>query len=987
MIKSFNNLKHIKNYYDFSIEINNIDDFKKYYNEEIEVIHKSCKSKFKAKLKYLFSDTIDTVRISSLSYLYEYFDDKIEMKCEKCLQMAKNQYFNEQLESKFKGNYAFDGDFKGISSDVEIIHKVCGTVLKRNAGKLLALEGDVVNCPTCNKFLNRSEKQRYKNIMNMTDKYTFDEDISNIYIFKEYLNKEIGVTHNKCGHHFEIKLNKFFNAKMNTTDNLTNEDNKDDAICPKCMQEMKNKYFQNLLDRKTKGQYELVSDYLSAKDRVKIRHKVCMEEMEISAGNVFCAEWAYKCNTCATILTLAEKRKFDVCNKLIDFYEFPFDITEPYLFKKYLNEEVKIKHKKCGETFIVKLTDFNKLSINKEGPLSKYLDNLEDAKCHYCFQNTKNKYFEDLLHENYGKQYSLKSNYLSTKEDVTIIHNPCGKLITLNASIITRQRRKNHPLCNCSEDNMQKELQKQKNKNFYKKMCKEGASDFELLGNYIDRTTQVLFKHTTCGYEFEVSPENFLKRVNRCPNCTGNKRIIFKDQEEKNEVFQRRLNEKVEGFKLIGDYYNKLEKVTLYHERCHKEFTVDMTNFENTGYKCPCCETMKYKYSKDITLKEKIKCFEREWNYEFKILTGFVNVSDVVTLRHKKCGKTFKTQIVNVLSREDKTTVCPHCELEKRKKIFLKKLEDKFGSSYKLIGEYVTEETPTWFKHVSCKNEFLIKPAHLLKQVLEHCPNCKDEVYRLNNAKKFKNKLMNKYGKDYTMITEYTSHDKKVLFRHNKCDTLFWETPFNMLKKDTPCKKCHKKDMWIPLEEVNKRIRKVNGDRFRIVGVYKGTENSTIISCNACGHEMDLSPAKLFRVRKCPKCDMKKRKQEFAEKLKKKFGDEYRISGAYISIEEPTDFVHVPCGVKFKMIPRQLLNKSVACCSECKEERMKEHYRKINCEKFKKRLINKHEDKYTLIGDYINLETATLFRDNETNIEFINKPKEMLKKNIVFNQD
>ena len=987
MIESFNNLEHIKNYYDLSIQINNIDDFKKYYNEDVDIIHKSCKSKFKAKLKYLFSDTIDTIKMSSLSYLYGYFNDNIEMKCKNCLQVVKNQYFNEQLESKFKGKYNLKGDFKGLGSDVEIIHKICGTVLKRNAGKLLALEGDVINCPTCNKYLNRSEKQRYKNIMNMTDKYTFDKDVSNIYTFKEYLDKEIGVTHNKCGHHFEIKLNKFFNAKMNTSDNLTNEDNKDDAICPKCMQEMKNKYFQDLLDKKTKGQYDLVGNYISSKDKVKIRHKVCMEEMEISAGNVFCADWVYKCKNCSTILTIAEKRKFDVCNKLVNFYEFQFDITEPYLFKKYLNEEVEIKHKKCGKTFNVKLSDFNKLSISKDGPFSKYLDNLEDAKCHHCFQDAKNKYFEELLHKNYGEQYSLKSNYLSTKEDITIMHNPCKKLITLNASIITRQRRKNYPLCDCSYDDMQKKLQKQKNKNFCKKMHKEGASDFELLVDYIDRTTEVWFRHKTCGYKFEVSPENFLKRVNKCPNCTGNNRIIFKDQEEKNEVFQRRLDEKVKGFKLIGDYYNKLERVALYHERCRKEFTVDMTTFENTGYKCPCCETMKYKYSKDITLKEKIKCFEREWNHEFKILTGFVNISDTVTLRHKRCGKTFETQIVAVLSREDKSNVCPHCELEKRKKTFLKKLEDKFGNSYKLVGKYITEETPTLFEHVSCKEKFLIKPAQLLKQVLEYCPHCKDEVHRLNNAKKFKNKLMNKYGKDYIMITEYASYDEKVLFKHNKCGTLFWETPFNMLKKDTPCKKCHKEDMLIPLEEVNKRIRDANGDRFRIVGIYRGTENSTIISCNVCGHEMDLAPAKLFRVRKCPKCDMEKRKQEFVEKLKKKFGDEYRISGGYTSIQEPADFVHISCGVKFKMIPKQLLNKSVACCPKCKEEKMKEHYRRINCEKFKKRLINKHGNKYSLIGDYKNLETIALFKDNETNTEFEIEPKEMLKKNINFKKD
>lgn len=983
MIEKFNKLETIKKYYELLIDINNLEEFEKYYNQDIDIIHKCCENNMKIKLKYLFTDVIDSVRMSSLSYLDEYFEDNINMKCPKCLQDAKNKYFNQQLENKFKGKYILDGEFKGLGSDVCVKHIPCGTRIKRNAGKILSNQGDTLYCSTCSKLLNRQEKLRQKNIMKIRNKYTFDKDISDIYIFKEHLDKEIGVTHNKCGHKFNIKLNNFFNAKMHSVDRLVDVEDSDDVICPKCMQEFKNKYFQDLLDKKTNSQYELVGNYISAKDKVEIRHKVCGKMMKISASNVFCEGWAYKCNYCSSILSPSEKRKFDVCNNLKNDYIFPFDISEPYLFKNNLNNVIEIKHKKCNSKFEVKLSEFNKLSVNKDGHLGEYIENIEDVKCPHCFQNIKNNYFKDILYKIYGDEYSLSGNYLSTKEDVSVVHNPCGNIVTLTASIITRQRRKNTALCSCSEDTRQKEIQKEKNNNFIKKMHEEGIFDFELLDDYIDRTTEINFRHTTCGYEFSVSPENFLKRVNKCPNCTGNNRIIFKDQEEKNEVFQRRLNEKVSGFRLVGDYTTKLERVTLYHEKCHKEFTVDMTIFEASNYKCPYCETKKYKYSRDISLKEKIKCFEREWNYEYKILTPFINISDTATLRHKRCGKTFDVQISNVVNRADKSTVCPHCELEKRKKAFLEKLHNKFGDSYRLVGEYVTEETPTVFEHVLCKKQFTIKPFKLLTRVLEYCPECKDEVYRLNNFNKFKTKLIKKYGNQYSMITEYKNHETKMLFKHKDCETLFWETPSNMLKKDIPCTKCSSKDKWIPIEEVNKRIQKANGNKFRIIGNYRGTENSVSILCNDCGYEMDLAPVKLFRARKCPECDVKKRKEIFLDKLHKKFGDAYKLHSGYTTIDSPAFFIHKSCGVKFEIIPKQLLDKKVECCPECKEERMKEHYRNINSEKFKNKLTKKYKDKYKMLSEYIDLNEEILFEHRDCGHKFKSYPEDILKKEVV----
>ena len=136
----------------------------------------------------------------------------------------------------------------------------------------------------------------------------------------------------------------------------------------------------------------------------------------------------------------------------------------------------------------------------------------------------------------------------------------------------------------------------------------------------------------------------------------------------------------------------------------------------------------------------------------------------------------------------------------------------------------------------------------------------------------------------------------------------------------------------------------------------------------------------LHKTKKCPKCDMEKRKQEFLDKMYNKFGDEFKMYGSYTSIEEPAEFVHKPCGVKFKMIPKQMLSKVVACCPECKNEVLKKHYSEINFKKFKNRLVKKHGNKYEVVGDYVNLETEVLFRDNVTGEEFKAIPGNILRK-------
>jgi hypothetical protein len=46
------------------------------------------------------------------------------------------------------------------------------------------------------------------------------------------------------------------------------------------------------------------------------------------------------------------------------------------------------------------------------------------------------------------------------------------------------------------------------------------GSEYEVLTDYVDIKTNVVFKHTSCGSTFYTSPINFLHALTRCPNCS-----------------------------------------------------------------------------------------------------------------------------------------------------------------------------------------------------------------------------------------------------------------------------------------------------------------------------------------------------------------------------------------------------------------------------------------------------------------------------------
>lgn len=702
--------------------------------------------------------------------------------------------------------------------------------------------------------VSRAEKMRQWRMVKFVGRFTFDENIEDINIFREYQDKEMLVLHNCCGKKYKVSLNNFYIADSSTVSTFSKyTQDKKDLNCPHCLQDAKNKYLKEIVDNKAKGQYEVLGDYINKDSEINLLHKVCLHGSNFKVSSIV-SNKELKCSYCSKLLNNNDKRRQKKLIKLKEEFTFSVDIEQDYIFDKYKNEVIGIKHNDCNKEFEVCLSKFNDVNMGVYKYLKGFLKNDLAVKCPYCLQDAKNRYFQYILDNLRNDEFLLVGNYQSIKEDVEVLHKCCGEKFNINSELIVSKKRLKCPKCD-SVKTLSNEEQKNKNLNFNKELKAMKIVDFECIGDYVNRNTETEFLHVSCGHKFKDIPENFLRRLNKCPECSDYKKITFKSQEERNEYFQDCLNKEVCGFKLIGDYNGRNSEVTLYHSGCKKQFTMVFDYFVDSKYKCPCCQTKKYKYNPSLSIKEKIKYFEDEIGGDYKILTGFTVISDEVKIKHIACGREFEKKVSLAMKRSENSILCPYCELEKRKESFEKKLKERFGDKYVLYGEYVNGDTETTFRHTRCMKVFKATPNKILERKFESCPHC--DMANKERGNVFKKKLYSKYKSEYILVGEYLGHDKKTLFKHRKCGELFWENPMMMLKKDIPCKMCALKKRILPKAEVLKRIKQYNGDMYKMCGEYLGTEKKVPFMCSKCGGVLEIEPCRLFRKKICPQCGQK----------------------------------------------------------------------------------------------------------------------------------
>jgi len=296
------------------------------------------------------------------------------------------------------------------------------------------------------------------------------------------------------------------------------------------------------------------------------------------------------------------------------------------------------------------------------------------------------------------------------------------------------------------------------------------GNEYEVLGEYKNSNTKILFKHNECSHEYEATPSKFLNG-RRCPKCSTNHKKTT--EQYKNEVYNLVGDE----YEVLGEYNGSNEKIEMKHSICGYEYDVQAGSFLS-GSRCPKCSGL---------MKKNTEIFKQEVHElvgdEYEVIGKYINARTKISMKHNICGHEYNVspnQFLNGIR-------CPKCfgDHKKTTENFKKDVYNLVSDEYEVLGEYINSKTKIKIKHKVCEYVYNVIPNNFLRG--KRCPKC---AGRCKTTESFKQEVYNLVGDEYVVLGEYTSALKKIKMRHNTCGFNYNARPNDFLSGKR-CSKCN----------------------------------------------------------------------------------------------------------------------------------------------------------------------------------------------------
>lgn len=174
-----------------------------------------------------------------------------------------------------------------------------------------------------------------------------------------------------------------------------------------------------------------------------------------------------------------------------------------------------------------------------------------------------------------GDEYTIIEGYILSSTPTYMRHNFCGHTFKIRPNAFLKGGR--CPNCNGNEA-------KRKTTEQFKAEVKALVGDeYTVLGEYVNRSTNIKISHNHCQREYYVEPGNFLYR-SRCIECYYDDLRLTVD-----EVTERIKEALGEDYILVSNYESLQKKVTMQHTACGHLFDVRLTDVFYKRSGCKCC--------------------------------------------------------------------------------------------------------------------------------------------------------------------------------------------------------------------------------------------------------------------------------------------------------------------------------------------------------------------------------------------------------------
>ena len=315
-------------------------------------------------------------------------------------------------------------------------------------------------------------------------------------------------------------------------------------------------------------------------------------------------------------------------------------------------------------------------------------------------------------------------------------------------------------------------MRRKTNEQFKKEVFNLVGDEYTFLDDYVNSKVKLRVKHNKCGNIYEVSPNSFLSKGNRCPYCAG---IIRKtDAQFKKEVHDLVGNE----YTFLDEYTNNKTKLRVKHNKCGHVYKVRPNRFLR-GDRCVYCSGFK---KTDVKFKKEV--YDLVGN-EYTFLDHYVNYHTKIRVKHNRCGHIYKVRPSDFVDG----TRCPYCSgnIKKTNSQFKQEIFDLVGDEYVFLDSYVNALTKLWVKHTKCGTVYKVLPSNFLSG--KRCPKCFGTHKRTNTQ--FAQEVYNLVGDEYTFLDSYVNTDTKIKVKHNKCGHIYGVRPTDFFSHNSRCPYCN----------------------------------------------------------------------------------------------------------------------------------------------------------------------------------------------------
>lgn len=373
--------------------------------------------------------------------------------------------------------------------------------------------------------------------------------------------------------------------------------------------------------------------------------------------------------------------------------------------------------------------------------------------------------------------------------------------------------------------------------------------DVEILGEYKNALTPVLYRFLDCGHECLISTAH-IKSGRGCPECA--KALKGASQRHDNERLQAILDERFGDIEVVGDYVNDTTPILFRCRRCGHEWTA-RPNDVKTSRGCPQC----YKTGTSF-IQEFIHAYmARAFSGEEVLSRDRAAIGKELDIYIPSAGLAIEPgswywHRDNVANDEEKARLCREAGIE------LVTLYDHYdGEMPPFPGAIVTKNDlgdPVYFEDLVSLCHGILERAGLTAEFSEaELRAIKVEAYRasLGATPAIYKEEVEQVNPDIDVVGEYSGENNTVRVRCRVCG-YEWKPVASRLRRPTSCPRCIGRYHWSHDKFVDELAKK--HPYMVVLGEYQTQNTPLRVRCTRRNEEHNYTPGYLLSKYCCRRC-------------------------------------------------------------------------------------------------------------------------------------